>query len=155
MEAHHHILLQHLAANLVLLAQAALATHLRPYDLDENTAWIDGLVKQKGHGRHSGRDRKDRGGLILHRCACRSLVGGNKSNGRGRCNGLCSLRNGRRHMRLLLALVGALGEVDALGDSDGGGGYFVPGACTATTASMARAGAALYSATARAGAARS
>ena len=55
-EAHHNVLLQHLAAIIVLLARAALATHLRPYDLDDNTTRMDGLAKQKGRGRHSGRD---------------------------------------------------------------------------------------------------
>ena len=43
-------------------------THLRPYDLDDNTAQMDGLAKQKGRGRHSGRGWKDRGWLFLHRC---------------------------------------------------------------------------------------
>jgi hypothetical protein len=44
-EAHHHVLRQHHAANLVLLARAALATHLGSYNLDDNTAWMDGLAK--------------------------------------------------------------------------------------------------------------
>ena len=50
-----------------------------------------------------------------------TIVDGNERNGRGRCSGRCSLRNGCRRVRLLLALVGALGEPGALGDSDGGG----------------------------------
>ena len=45
MEAHHNVLLQHLAANLVLFARVALATHLHPYDLGDNTARMDGLAK--------------------------------------------------------------------------------------------------------------
>ncbi len=56
MEAHHNVLLQHLAAILVLLARAALATHLCPYDLDDNTSRMD------GHMRHSECSRKDGGG---------------------------------------------------------------------------------------------
>jgi hypothetical protein len=59
MEAHHNVLLQHLAAIIVLLARAALATHLRPYDHDDNTTRMDGLAKQKGRGRHSGRGNED------------------------------------------------------------------------------------------------
>jgi len=61
MEAHHNIHLQNLAANLMLVARAALATHLRPSDIDDNTARMDGLAKQKGRGRHSGRGWKDGG----------------------------------------------------------------------------------------------
>ena len=57
-------------------------------------------------------------------------------------------------MRLLLALVGALGEVGALGNSDGGG-FFGPGACAAATAATAHEGPSLPAATARAGAAQS
>jgi len=60
-EAHHNVLLQHLAANIVLLARAALATHLSPYDLDDNTTRMEGLAKRKGHGRHSGRGNEDGG----------------------------------------------------------------------------------------------
>jgi hypothetical protein len=122
-EAHHHVLLQHLATNLVLLARAALATHLRPFDLDYNTAWMDGFAKQKGRGCHSGRGRKDGWGLLCNRCSCHSIVDGNKSkrNGCGHCSWPCSLRSGHRHVRLILALVGALGEPGALGDSDRGG----------------------------------
>ena len=48
-KAHDHVLLQHFPANLVLLALTALATHCRPYDLDKNTARMDGLVEQQGH----------------------------------------------------------------------------------------------------------
>jgi hypothetical protein len=59
-EAHHNVLLQHIAAIIVLLARAALATHLRPYDLDYNTTRMDGLAKRKGRGRHSGRGNEDR-----------------------------------------------------------------------------------------------
>ena len=43
-EAHNRVFLQHIAANLVLLARTALATHLSPYDLKKNTTWMDGLV---------------------------------------------------------------------------------------------------------------
>jgi hypothetical protein len=49
------------------------------------------------------------------------VVGNERRNRRGRFSGRCSLRSGRRHVRLLLVLVGALGEPGALGDSDGGG----------------------------------
>ena len=64
-EAHNHVLLQHLAANLVLLAQTTLGTHHRPYNLDKNTTRMDGLVKQKGHGCRSGHGKKDRGGFLF------------------------------------------------------------------------------------------
>ncbi len=50
------------------------------------------------------------------------IVSGNKRNRRcGRCSERFSLRSGHRHVRLLLALVGELGEPRALGGSDGGG----------------------------------
>ena len=133
-EAHHHVLLQHLAENLVLLIQAALATHLRPYNLNENTAWMDGRAPQQAR-------QEGRGGLLLHRCARRSLVDGNVRNRCRRCSGHCSLQNWHSHVRLLLALVGVLGEPGVLSDSDGGG-FFVRGACTAAKAATARAGAA-------------
>ena len=48
-EAHNHVLLQHIAANLVLLARTALTTHHRPYDFNENTTWMDGLVERQRH----------------------------------------------------------------------------------------------------------
>ena len=48
-EAHNHVLLQHITAKLVLLALTALATHHHPYNLEKDTACMDGLVKQKGH----------------------------------------------------------------------------------------------------------
>ena len=93
---------------------------------------------------HSNRGRKDGGGLHLHRCAHRSLVDGNERNRRGRC----SLRNVRRHIRLLLALGAVLGFPDALNDSDGmGRDFFVPGVRAAATAATALAGAALSAAT--------
>jgi hypothetical protein len=57
-KAHNHVLLQHFTANLVLLARMALATHRRPYNLDENIAWMDGLVEQQGHRRRSRHRRK-------------------------------------------------------------------------------------------------
>ena len=63
-EEHNHVLLQHLTANLVLLVQMALTTHCRPYNINENTARMDGLVEPKGHGRRSGRGRKDGGGYF-------------------------------------------------------------------------------------------
>ena len=63
-EAHNHVLFQHNTTNLVLLTQTALATNRPPYNLDKNTAWMDGLIKQKEHGCHSGRRRKDRGGFF-------------------------------------------------------------------------------------------
>ncbi len=83
-EAHKLILLQHLVANHVLLAQTALATHLRPYDFDKNTTRMDGLAKQQGRRRHSKHRRKDGGGLLPGRCARRSPVDSNKRGGRVR-----------------------------------------------------------------------
>ena len=82
---------------------------------------MDEFTKQKGRERHSGRGRKDGGGLLCHRCSCHSIVGGNKRNGRGHCSWRCSLRSEHRHVRLILVLVVALGEPGALGDSAGGG----------------------------------
>ena len=82
-EAHHNVLLQHLAANLMLLARAALATHLRPYDLDNNTTRMDGLAKQKGHGRHSGRGNKDGGGGFFSAGACAIALSAVKRGGTG------------------------------------------------------------------------
>ncbi len=79
-------------------------------------------------------------GLLLHRCARCSLVNGNERNGRGRSSGRRSL---------LLVLVGALGEVGALGNSDRGE-FFVPGARATATAATAPAGVALTATTARA-----
>ena len=59
------------------------------------------------------------GGLLLHWCAHCCLVNGNESNMRRHSSG---------HRSLLLAFVGALGEVGGLGNSNGGGGgFFVPG----------------------------
>jgi hypothetical protein len=82
-EAHHNVLLQHLAANLVLLARAALATHLRPYDLNNNTTRIDGLAKRKGRGRHSGRGNKDGGGDFFSAGACAITLSAVKRGGTG------------------------------------------------------------------------
>jgi hypothetical protein len=48
---------------------------------------------------------------------------------------------------LLLALVGAFGEVGVIGDSDGGD-FFVPDARTAATVLLAHVGAVLVAATA-------
>jgi hypothetical protein len=55
--------------------RVALATHLRPYDLEDNTARMDGLAKQKGRRRNSGPGRKDGGGRLLHRwTACATAL---------------------------------------------------------------------------------
>jgi hypothetical protein len=85
---------------------------------------MDEFTKQKGRGRHSGRGRKDGGGLLRHRCLRHGIVDGNKRNGRGHCSWRCSLRSKHRHVRLILVLVVVLGEPGGLGDSDGGDFFF-------------------------------
>jgi hypothetical protein len=61
----------------VLLARAALATHLRPYDLDDNTTRMDGLAKQKGRGRGN----KDGGGDFFSAGACAIALSAVKRGG--------------------------------------------------------------------------
>ena len=83
-EVHHSILLQHLAAITVLLARAALATHLNPYNLDDNTTRMNGLGKRtKGRGRHRGRGSKDGGGDFFSAGACTIALLAVKRGGTG------------------------------------------------------------------------
>ena len=154
-EVQHHVLLQHLATNLVLLARMALWKLITvPAISTRIPLGCMGLWSEKGVGASAGvAGRTGGGGLLLHRCACCSLVDGNKRNGRGCCSGRHSLRNTRRHGRLLLVLVGAPSEVGVLSNSDEEG-FFVPGARAAATAATAHPGAALSAAIARAVAAR-
>ncbi len=103
--------------------QISCSSHERPWQLFcVPTIWTRIPLRWMGSSKAPQRARQEgQGELLLHRCVRRSLVDSNERNGHGCCNGRCSLRNGRSHVRLLLALVGALHEPGALGDSDGGG----------------------------------